>query len=88
MAAPRDALLRVVREVIAPLIEADGGEIYLVGLDQDAIRLHLAGRYAGCPGTTLSRDKLIEPLLLKANPKLRVEITSGALIPPGAKRLP
>jgi Fe-S cluster biogenesis protein NfuA len=84
---PRDALLRVVRDVIAPLIQADQGSLYLVSASDDAVSLHLAGRYAGCPGNTLARRRVIEPLLLAAAPNAQIIVMSGALIPPGAERL-
>ena len=87
MSTPRDALLRVVRDVIAPLIRADQGSLYLVSASDDAVSLHLAGRYAGCPGNTLARRRVIEPLLLAAAPGAQIIVMSGALIPPGAERL-
>ena len=33
MAAPKDEIVRVVREILAPLVQADGGELYLVSHD-------------------------------------------------------
>jgi Fe-S cluster biogenesis protein NfuA len=87
VSTPRDALLRVVRDVLAPLIRADQGSLYLVSASDDLVSLHLAGRYAGCPGNTLARRRVIEPLLLAAAPGAQIIVQSGALIPPGAERL-
>jgi Fe-S cluster biogenesis protein NfuA len=85
MAEPREALLHVVREVIAPLVRADGGEIHVVSLDDAGIVLHLSGRFSGCPGNTLARRRLIEPAINSAVPGASVSITSGPLIPEGAE---
>lgn len=83
----REALLRVVRDVIAPLVRADQGEIYLVAATDERISLHLGGRYSGCPGNTLARRRVIEPALHAVAPEAEVIITSGALIPAEAERL-
>lgn len=77
----------MIREVIAPLIHADGGKVYLITTPENAVGLHLAGRYAGCPGNTLARRRVIEPALRAVAPKLDIVITSGALVPPNAELL-
>ncbi|MBX3181954.1 MAG: NifU family protein [Polyangiaceae bacterium] len=73
--------------VLAPLVEADEGELYLVQAEGDQVHLHLAGRFAGCPGNTLATRRVIEPLLRRAKPSLMLQITSGAIIPEQARRL-
>ena len=78
---------RVLRDVIAPLVRADGGELYLVGADDEGVVLHLAGRFSGCPGNTLATRRVIEPAIFAVAPKVRVTVTSGPLIPKGAERL-
>jgi len=85
--SPRDEILRVVREVLAPLISTDGGEVYLVAATEDRVALHLAGRYAGCPGNTLTRRQIIEPAIRAVAPAAQVTISSGALVPKGAEKL-
>jgi Fe-S cluster biogenesis protein NfuA len=75
----------VVREVLAPLIRADQGELYLVAATDEHIALHLGGRYSGCPGNTLARRRVLEPVLQSLAPTARIVVTSGALIPPGAE---
>lgn len=87
MSASRDALVRVVRDLLAPLIRADGGEVYIVRVDDDGIALHLAGRYAGCPGNTVARRRVIEPALRAVSPSAEVVITSGVLVPDSAQRI-
>jgi Fe-S cluster biogenesis protein NfuA len=85
MGAPRDQILEIVREIVAPMIRADGGEIYLVALGERSLALHLTGRFCGCPGNTLARRRVLEPLLAARFPDLKVEITSGPLLPSGAQ---
>lgn len=87
MSAPRDALLRVVKDLLAPLIRADGGEIYVVSVDDRSIALHLAGRYAGCAGNTLVRRRVIEPALRAVSPDTEIVLTSGVLVPKSAQRV-
>jgi Fe-S cluster biogenesis protein NfuA len=88
MGDTREEILRVVREVVAPLVRADGGRIYLVAADDDAVTLHLAGRYSGCPGNTLAIRRIIEPAIFAVAPRARVTVTSGALQPADATLLP
>jgi Fe-S cluster biogenesis protein NfuA len=87
VSSSREALLRVVRDIIAPLIRADYGELYLVGVTDERVALHLAGRYSGCPGNNLARRRVIEPALHAAVPGAEVVVTSGAIIPTEAERL-
>jgi Fe-S cluster biogenesis protein NfuA len=87
MAAPKDEIVRVVREVLAPLVRADGGEIYLVSADDAGVSLHLGGRFSGCPGNTLARRRLLEPLISSAAPGAQVTLTTGPLVPKGAQKL-
>ena len=77
--------MRVIREVVAPLIRADGGQLYLVNASTDAVALHLTGRFSGCPGNTLAKRRVIEPAILAVAPGTDVTVTSGVLIPSGAE---
>lgn len=81
----RAEIARVLRDIIEPLIAADGGKLYLVTSDPDTVALHLAGRYSGCPGITLTTRRIIEPALAAVAPSVRVTVTSGALVPAGAE---
>ena len=87
MGPPRDQILEIVREIVGPLVRADGGEIYLVALAERSLALHLSGRFSGCPGNTLARRRVLEPLLTARFPDLKIEITSGPLLPAGAERV-
>jgi Fe-S cluster biogenesis protein NfuA len=87
MGAPRDQILEIVREIVGPLVRADGGQVYLVAVGDRSLTLHLAGRFSGCPGNTLARRRVLEPLLTARFPELKIEITSGPLLPPDAELL-
>jgi Fe-S cluster biogenesis protein NfuA len=84
MPASIDQLLKVCREVIAPLVRADGGELYVVAVEPDHLTLHLAGTCAGCPGAVLTTRGVIEPAVHAIAPSARVVVTSGARVPEGA----
>ena len=83
----REEILRIVREVVVPLVRADGGTVFLVEAGTDVVSLHLGGRYSGCPGNTLAIRRVIEPAIFTVAPRAKVTITSGALKPKGAEPL-
>jgi Fe-S cluster biogenesis protein NfuA len=85
MGDSRDEMLRVIREVVAPLVRADGGRLYVVKAEDDVLALHLAGRFAGCPGNTLATRRVIEPAIFAVAPAAKVTISSGAIVPKGAE---
>ncbi len=87
MAVAKDEIQRVVREVLAPLVRADGGDLYLVSVEETEVSLHVTGRFSGCPGNTLARRRIFEPPLAAVSPGITVTLSSGPLIPSGAERL-
>jgi len=87
MAPAKEEIVRVVREVLAPLVRADGGELYLVSVEDTGVSLHVTGRFSGCPGNTLARRRVFEPTLGVVAPGITVTLTSGPLIPSGAALL-
>jgi Fe-S cluster biogenesis protein NfuA len=87
MASHREEILRVVRQILGPMLVADGAEVYLVRAEDHELVLHLAGRYAGCPGNTLAKRRVIEPAIHAVAPQAEITITAGALVPEGAERI-
>ena len=85
--AAKDTVLETLRDIVAPLVHKDGGEVWLVNAEGDDVRLHLAGTCAGCPGATLTTRGVIEPALRAANAQLRLTVTCGIVIPEGATRV-
>jgi Fe-S cluster biogenesis protein NfuA len=84
VSAPRENLLKVCSDIIAPLVHADGGELFVVSIEEGSIALHLAGKCAGCPGATLTSASIIEPAIHAVAPLVRVTVTSGFHVPEGA----
>jgi Fe-S cluster biogenesis protein NfuA len=84
--SPKERIRKVCREILAPLVASDGGELHLLRLDGDDLYIHLSGACSGCPGASLTGDKVILPALRRAFPKLRVIVTTGVKIPEGAER--
>jgi Fe-S cluster biogenesis protein NfuA len=83
----KESITRICREILAPLVRTDGGELYLVRFDGDDVHIHLSGTCAGCPGSSITADKVILPALRAASPKVRVVLTTGIKIPDGAERI-
>ncbi|MFO0547513.1 MAG: NifU family protein [Polyangiaceae bacterium] len=84
MTASIDQLLKVLKEVVAPLIRADGGEIYILAVEPNHLSLHLAGKFAGCPGSPLVVRGVIEPAIRAVAPTARLEVSCGIRVPDGA----
>jgi Fe-S cluster biogenesis protein NfuA len=74
--------------VLAPLIEADGGELYLVAIGKKEMRLHLGGSWSGSPACAIATERIVEPAVHAVAPKLKVHVSSGYKIPEGAERVP
>lgn len=83
----KENIAKICREILAPLVRTDGGEMYLVRFEGDDLHIHLSGTCAGCPGVSLTGDKVILPALQAAAPKLRVVVTTGVKAPEGAEKL-
>ena len=84
MSVPQEKLLKICEDILAPLIRADGGELFVVAIDTDSISLHLAGKCSGCPGATLTSSAIIEPAIRAVAPTIRIVVTSGFQVPAGA----
>jgi Fe-S cluster biogenesis protein NfuA len=85
--APKEQILKMCREILAPLVRADGGEMYLVSVGADEVHLHLAGTCAGCPGASLTRDRVLEPAIATIVPKLSLKVTTGWIVPQGSEKI-
>lgn len=78
---------RALAELAVALVEADGGELYLVSASADDVHIHLTGTCAGCPGSTMTRERLLEPTVRGVAPKATVKVTTGWRVPDGAKKI-
>lgn len=80
-------VLKALSEYVADLVKADGGELYVVSATADDVHLHLTGTCAGCPGATMTRERLLEPAVHGAAPKATVKVTTGWRVPDGARKV-
>ncbi|MBL8681134.1 MAG: NifU family protein [Myxococcales bacterium] len=65
----------VVANVLAPLIERDGGTIELVRVEGAAAIVRLGGACNGCPGRAMTIEHVILPALRRANTAIeRVDV--------------
>lgn len=87
MDARYNEVMRVLRDVVAPLVEADRGEIFLISTEGNRIGIHLAGQLAGAPGSGLFFRRILEPAIHAIAPELEVALSTGWRIPDGAIRL-
>jgi Fe-S cluster biogenesis protein NfuA len=81
------SVTKALSEFVAALVKADGGELYLVSATPDDVHLHLTGTCAGCPGATMTRERLLEPAVHGAAPKATVTVTTGWTVPEGAHKV-
>jgi Fe-S cluster biogenesis protein NfuA len=59
-------------ERIRPALQADGGDVELVGLQGDVAQVRLSGACAGCPTAHITIQSGIENALRSVGPGLRV----------------
>ena len=58
-------------EEIKPRIQADGGDIELVAIEKDTVKVRLQGACAGCPMATLTLKQGVERLIKAKVPEIR-----------------
>jgi Fe-S cluster biogenesis protein NfuA len=65
--------IRVVVDKIRPLLQADGGDIELVGVDEAAgiVSVRLQGACKGCPGAAMTLKMGIERHLKERIPEVK-----------------
>jgi Fe-S cluster biogenesis protein NfuA len=85
--ATMEQVIKALSELAVPLVKADGGELYVVSVTGEDVHVHLAGTCAGCPGATITRERLLEPTVRGVSPKLTVKVTTGWRVPEGATKV-
>jgi Fe-S cluster biogenesis protein NfuA len=58
-------------EEIKPRIQADGGDIELVAVEKDTVKVRLQGACAGCPMAALTLKQGVERLIKAKVPEIR-----------------
>jgi Fe-S cluster biogenesis protein NfuA len=84
---PSPELKATLENILAPMIESDKGELFLVLATDQHVILHLRGKFAGCPGNGLVAEHIITPLVQAVIPGARVDVSSGAILPDGATKI-
>jgi len=56
---------------IRPALQADGGDVELVGVDNGIVSVKLTGACGGCPMATLTLKKGIEKVLKERVPEVK-----------------
>jgi Fe-S cluster biogenesis protein NfuA/nitrite reductase/ring-hydroxylating ferredoxin subunit len=55
---------------VRPYLESHGGDVELLGIEQDAVRLRLRGSCSGCPSSTMTLKLAIENAINKVAPEI------------------
>jgi Fe-S cluster biogenesis protein NfuA len=74
MAEEKDFEMQVtdVIDSIRPMLQNDGGDIELVGIDEDkTVRVRLQGACRGCPGAQMTLKMGVERLLKERVPEVK-----------------
>lgn len=50
----QEKLARILREEVAPILQIDGGDVELVGLQDGVLQVRLHGVCSGCPSTIMA----------------------------------
>jgi Fe-S cluster biogenesis protein NfuA len=58
-------------ERIRPVLQADGGDVELVDVNNGVVRLKLKGACAGCPMSTMTLKNGIERILKEQLPEVK-----------------
>lgn len=60
-----------VLDEIRPSLQADGGDVELVGIEEDVVKVRLTGHCAGCAYSTMTLKMGIERLLKQRIPTIK-----------------
>lgn len=66
-----ERLEELLDELVRPALQAHGGNVELVGLEDGVLRLRMLGQCAGCPAATMTNETIIEGQLLPLIPELK-----------------
>ena len=62
--------VRTVLNQIRPMLQKDGGDVELVGIDGKTVKVKLQGACAGCPMSQMTLKNGIEKLLKEEIPEI------------------
>jgi Fe-S cluster biogenesis protein NfuA len=67
-----EEIVETIIERIRPALNADGGDIEILGMTDTVVRVKLTGACAGCPSAEMTLRLGIEAAVRRARPNLRV----------------
>ena len=74
-------------DVLAPLVEADGGELFFVSATKKLVKLHVGGSWNGAPAVQMATDRIITPAVTAIRPGAEVTVSYGWNLPDGSTRI-
>ena len=63
--------IQAVIDKIRPMLQADGGDVELVGMEDGIVKVRLKGACAGCPMSQMTLKNGIERLLKQEIPEVK-----------------
>ena len=67
----QERIVRVVAEEVAPLLQMDGNDVEVLGVDEGVVRVRLHGGCGGCPGSVYAVVMGVEEELRRRVPEVR-----------------
>lgn len=67
-----EEVVEIIIERLRPALNADGGDIEVLGIQDGIVRVKLTGACAGCPSAEMTLRLGIEAAVRRARPGLRV----------------
>lgn len=71
MSETTEKRVRKALEEIKPRIQADGGDIELVAIEKDTVKVRLQGACSGCPMAALTLKQGVERIIKARVPEIR-----------------
>jgi Fe-S cluster biogenesis protein NfuA len=86
---PIEERVRGALDEVRPYLDAHGGDVELLGVDEGVVRLRLEGSCHGCPSSQVTLKASIEEAIHKAAPDVAAIEADGAVpVPAGLVELP
>ncbi len=66
-----DKIKIILKSIIAPFMQQDGGDIELAGISNEIIRVHFLGKCNSCPYAQLTLKEKVEKTLIRCLPEIK-----------------
>lgn len=68
---PKTKIKLLLKTVIAPFLQHDGGDIELISYDREIVKVHFLGKCQGCPYAAQTLKNHVEKNLIRYMPQIR-----------------